>query len=282
MAGAAGVSLIVLGREAADLSNPEAVVRVLTGLLPATDVVINAAAFTAVDLAETQEAEAHVVNAAAPAAIAALTAARGIPFIHISTDYVFDGSGTAPFAPGDATGPLGAYGRTKLAGEEGIRTAGGPHAILRTSWVFSATGSNFVKTVLRLAQTRSGLSMIDDQIGGPTSAASIAAAIYGVARAMTEAEGAAALSGTYHFAGAPDVSWADFARQILMRSGLSVPVQDIPATSYPTPARRPANSRLDCASMTATFGIPRPDWRADLAHVLADLGVAPVRRSTRT
>ncbi len=277
-AGAAGVSLVVLGREAADLSNPAAAAGVLDRLLPEADVVINAAAYTAVDRAENEPELARRINADAPAALAAAAARHGVPFLHISTDYVFDGSGTAARRPDDPTGPLNVYGATKLAGEEGIRAAGGVHAILRTSWVFSAQGSNFVRTVLRLARERDGLSMIADQTGGPTSAASIAAALFAIGRVLISGPTGAALGGTWHFAGAPDVTWADFARAILMQAGLPVPVQDIPTSGYPTPARRPANSRLDCSGLEAAFGIPRPDWRADLSDVLATLGVVPPSR----
>lgn len=256
-----------LGRDRADLSDPAACAAAIRAAAPAA--VINAAAWTAVDKAETEEAAAQRVNAAAPGAMAAECAARGIPFLHVSTDYVFDGSGTRPWRPDDATGPLGAYGRTKLAGEAAVRGAGGCHAILRTSWVFSAHGANFVKTMLRLSETRDRLTVVADQIGGPTPAGDIAAALLAMAAALQTDPGRA---GTYHFAGAPDVSWADFAREIFAQAGRAVAVEDIPTAAYPTPARRPANSRLDCTSLTDTFGLRRPDWRTGLAGVLTDLG----------
>lgn len=258
---------VFLGRQAADLTDPAACAAAVAAH-PA-DVVINAAAWTAVDRAEAEEEAATLVNAASPAAMAAACAARGTPFLHISTDYVFDGSGTAPWRPDDPVGPLGAYGRSKLAGEAGVRAAGGDHAILRTSWVFSAHGTNFVKTMLRLSETRDSLGVVADQTGGPTPAADIAAALVTMARAFAAGRG---VTGTFHFAGAPDVTWAAFAREILARAGRAVTVNDIPTSAYPTPARRPANSRLDCSTLTAAYGIARPDWRAGLDAVLTELG----------
>lgn len=255
-----------LDREAADFADPEAVAALVAA--SDADAIINAVAWTAVDKAETEEAAAAKVNAETPGAIARAAAARGIPLVHISTDYVFDGGGTSPWAPGDATGPLGAYGRTKLAGEEAIRAAGGAHAVLRTSWVFSAHGANFVKTMLRLGAERPKLTIVADQIGGPTWAGAIADACLTIARAFHEDQG---VTGTYHFAGAPDVSWADFAREIFRQAGLNPEVADIPSSAYPTPAKRPANSRMDCSALTRDYGIARPDWRDDLATVLAEL-----------
>ena len=178
------------------------------------------------------------------------------------------GSGTTPWQPEDATGPLGVYGASKLGGERGVTAAGGTHAILRTSWVFSAHGNNFVKTMLRLGAEREALTIVADQIGGPTPARDIAAACMRIA---SELKADPAKSGTYHFSGAPDVSWADFAREIFAQAGLEVAVTDIPTSDYPTPAKRPLNSRLDCSATRSAFGIPQPDWRAGLAEVLADL-----------
>ncbi|MGO4853613.1 dTDP-4-dehydrorhamnose reductase [Phaeovulum sp. W22_SRMD_FR3] len=257
-----------LGREAADLSDPTACAAAILAAKPAA--VINAAAWTAVDKAETEEATATVINGEAPGAMARACASLQIPFVQISTDYVFDGSGDAPWQPGDPTGPLSAYGRSKLAGEIAVQAAGGIYAILRTSWVFSAQGANFVKTMLRLGAERPNLSVVADQIGGPTPAADIAAACLAMARGLVaEPE----KSGIYHLSGAPDVSWADFARAIFDRAGLTAEVAEIPTSAYPTPARRPGNSRLDCATL-ATFGLARPDWRDGLDHVLSDLGAS--------
>ena len=257
---------IYIGRDEADLMSPEACAAQIMALKPGR--VINAAAWTAVDRAETEEAAATVVNGAAPAAMAKACAALHIPFVHISTDYVFDGAGEAPFAPDHPTAPLGAYGRSKLAGEVGVRAAGGTYAILRTSWVFSAHGNNFLKTMLRLGATRDSLTVVADQIGGPTPAAAIAQACLSIADQLAVDP---AKSGTYHFSGAPDVSWADFARKIMAQAGLACTITDIPTSAYPTPARRPANSRMDCASL-AIFGLDRPDWTSAIAEALNDLG----------
>ncbi len=262
----AGVSARFLGRDQADLMHPAACAAAIADC----DVVINAAAWTAVDRAETEEAAATVVNGAAPTAMAQRCAALGLPFLHVSTDYVFDGSGNAPFRPDHPTAPLGAYGRSKLAGEQGVLAAWGRALILRTSWVVSAHGTNFVKTMLRLGRERDSLNVVADQIGGPTPAAAIADALFTTATAMTQG----APGGIHHFAGAPDTSWAGFARQIMARAGLACQITDIPSSAYPTPARRPLNSRLDCTGFTAAFGLPRPDWRAGLDDILQELSHA--------
>ncbi|MBK5933595.1 dTDP-4-dehydrorhamnose reductase [Rhodovulum imhoffii] len=256
-----------LSRADADLTDPAACAAQVAE--SGAQAVINAAAYTAVDKAENDETIAMAVNAHAPGAMARACAQRGIPFVHISTDYVFDGSGTRPWHPGDPTAPLGVYGRSKLAGEETIRAANGPHVILRTSWVVSAHGANFVKTMLRLSETRDALTVVADQVGGPTPAAAIAQAVWAVSgRLCTDGP-----SGTYHFSGAPDVSWADFAREIFAQAGRRVRVTDISTREYPTPARRPANSRLDCTGLEHDYAIARPDWRAGLADILKELGI---------
>lgn len=259
---------LFLGRDEADLADPSACAAKIAEIGP--DAVINAAAWTAVDKAETEEAAATVVNGAAPAAMARACADLGIPFVHISTDYVFDGTGEAPFTTDHPTAPLGAYGRSKLAGEEGVRAAGGTHAILRTSWVFSAHGNNFLKTMRRLGAEREKLTVVADQVGGPTQASAIAAACLSIAEQLIANPGK---SGTYHFSGAPDVSWADFAREIMAQAGLSCAIEDIPTSAYPTPARRPANSRMECTTL-ATFGLSRPDWRAGVTEALSELGAS--------
>jgi len=248
------------------LSDPGACANVIAAA--SCDIVINAAAHTAVDRAEDEEALATLINGDAPAAMARAAALKSVPFLHISTDYVFDGSGSTPWTPGDATGPLGAYGRSKLAGEAGVRAAGGSHAILRTAWVFSAHGNNFVRTMLRLSQTRDALNVVADQIGGPTAAGDIADTLWVMARAFHRGQGR---TGIYHFSGAPDVSWADFAREIFAVAGRDVTVADIPGSDYPTPAARPGNSRLDCRDTETYFGVRRPDWRASLADVMNEL-----------
>lgn len=261
-----GVTAEFLGRTQADLANPEACAAALR--TAKADVVINAAAYTAVDRAESEPALADLVNGDAPGAMAKAAAARGLPFLHLSSDYVFKGTGTAPHRPDDPIAPLSAYGRSKARGEALVQAAGGQTLILRTSWVFSATGQNFVKTMLRLGAERPLLRVVADQIGGPTPAAAIAAALWQAARAMAEG----APGGVHHFTGTPDCSWADFAKAIMEDAGLSCQIEPIASAEYPTPAPRPLNSRLDCGGFTRQFGIQRPDWRAGLSDVLRALG----------
>ena len=256
--------ITALGRDQADLSDPEACAAIIAQ--SNADAVINAAAYTAVDKAEEEEDLATVINGDTPGAMARACAAKDIPFLHVSTDYVFDGTGETPWSPSDPVAPQNAYGRSKLAGEEAVRAAGGPHFILRTSWVFSAHGANFVKTMLRLSETRDHLTVVADQIGGPTAARDIARALLAIAPQLANRSG-----GTYHFAGQPSVSWADFAREIFAKSGRNMQVADIPTSDYPTPAKRPLNSRMDCADLTTDFGVAIPDWRASLGEVLRDL-----------
>lgn len=259
--------VIALGRDQADLSDPAACGDIIRQLRP--DAVINAAAYTAVDQAEGEEALAAIINGDAPGEMARVAGELDIPFLHISTDYVFDGKGESPWLPGDEPCPVGAYGRTKLAGERAVASAGGRHAVLRTSWVFSAHGNNFVKTMLRLGAERDELSVVADQIGGPTSAGAIAGALLEMADQFVAGAGT---SGIYHFAGAPAISWAGFAREIFAQAGMDVMVNDIASSAYPTPAKRPLNSRMDCGDLARIFGITEPDWRVDLAAVLKNLG----------
>ncbi len=255
-----------LGRDRADLSDPAACAAAIQAHAPRA--VINAAAYTAVDKAEDEEALATVINAAAPAAMAAACARAGIPFVHISTDYVFPGTGETPWQPSDPVAPPNAYGRSKRAGEEAVIAAGGVQAILRTSWVVSAHGHNFVKTMLRLGAERDRLSIVGDQIGAPTPARAIAAACLEIAHQLIAAPGK---SGLYHFQGAPLVSWAGVAREIFAQAELACEVVEIATSDYPTPAVRPLNSRLDCAALETVLGIPQPDWRAGLTDILKDL-----------
>lgn len=262
-----GDAVIALGRDQADLSNPEACASAISETN--ADAVINAAAYTAVDRAEEEEALALRINGEAPGLMAHAAAARGLPFVHLSTDYVFNGGGSEPFQVTDATGPLGAYGRTKLAGENAVRAAGGAYAIFRTSWVVSAHGNNFVKTMLRLGAERDTLNVVADQIGGPTPAADIAKASISAAQQLVEDS---SKSGTYHLSGGPDVSWADFARAIFELSRLECEVNDISSAAYPTPATRPLNSRLDNSRTQETFDLERPEWRRGLNDILTDLG----------
>ena len=258
--------VVALGRDEADLAHPEACATVIRRIKPSA--VINAAAYTGVDKAEVEEGLATTINGAAPGAMAAAAADLGVPFLHISTDYVFNGTGDRPWLPEDVPGPLGAYGRSKLAGETATHAAGGQWAVLRTSWVFSAHGANFARTMLRLGAERDSLRVVSDQVGGPTAAADIAAALLAMTAQMRDDP---SKGGTYHFSGQPSVSWADFAREIFAQAGRPVTVMPIPASEYPTPAQRPANSRLDCESLMRDFGIARPDWKASLGAVLAEL-----------
>ena len=255
------------GRDRADLTDPEACAALIRAEKPRA--VVNAAAYTAVDKAEEEEAQATVINGEASGAMARACAALNIPLVHISTDYVFAGNGDAPWTVTAPVSPQNAYGRSKLAGEDSVRAAGGVHAILRTSWVVSAHGHNFVKTMLRLGAERDALTIVGDQIGGPTPARAIAHACHTIAETLVSEPN---LSGTYHFSGAPDCSWADFAREIFAKAGLRCAVTDILTRDYPTPATRPLNSRLDCSLTEETFALPRPDWRAGLTDILKDLG----------
>lgn len=255
-----------LDRNRADLTDPESCINAIHEHKP--EAVINAAAYTAVDQAEEEESIAYVVNCTTPTAMAKACASNDIPFVQISTDYVFDGSGVDPWVPGQEPKPINAYGRTKLAGEKGIRTSGAQAIILRTSWIFSAHGDNFVKTMLRLSQTHSAISIVADQVGGPTSARSIARACQYVAKQMILDT---SKQGIHHLSGTPDVSWADFATEIFNQAKRSVYITKLSTSEYPKSAKRPLNSRLDCTSLEDVFGVSRPSWRRDLREVLADL-----------
>ena len=257
--------VVALGRDQADLSDPAACAEVIRN--SNASVVINAAAYTAVDKAEEEEALATVINGEAPGAMAWACSDKGIPFLHISTDYVFAGDGELPWIEEDPVAPQNAYGRSKLEGELAVLEAGGNSVILRTSWVFSAHGNNFVKTMLRLSETRGALSVVDDQIGGPTPADRIARALLTMAEAMQAGQE----GGIYHFAGQPETSWAGFAKEIFAQAGKSVEVTGIPSSDYPTPALRPLNSRMDCQKLEADFGIVAPSWQDGVARVLLDL-----------
>lgn len=254
-----------LGREKADLSNARDCYEAILSAKP--QVVINAAAYTAVDKAEAESDLAHKVNADAPLNMAKACSELKIPLVHISTDYVFDGSGETAWVPDDATGPQNVYGASKLAGELAIKSVHDRFAILRTSWVFSAHGSNFLKSMLRLGSERDALSIVSDQIGGPTPAKAIASACLSIADQMIDgAEG-----GVFHFSGAGDTSWAGFSREIFQSAGLDVDVSDIPTADYPTPASRPLNSRLNCSSLLDQFNIARPDWAAATHDIIKEL-----------
>ncbi|MEM9370466.1 MAG: dTDP-4-dehydrorhamnose reductase [Pseudomonadota bacterium] len=260
-----------LDRTEADLSNPEKCAAHVHK--SDADLVLNAAAYTAVDKAEEEIDLAMAVNALAPGAMADAAAEKGIPFLHISTDYVFDGTGQDPWSEDDPTSPLGSYGRSKRVGEERVIASGARHVILRTAWVHAAHGNNFVRTMLRVGASRDRVTVVDDQFGGPTAAGDIADAILAIGAAYGRGDGR---SGIYHFSGAPYVSWCGFARAIFEEAGMTTEVAPIPSSDWPTPAPRPANSRLDCAKIAADYGIPQPDWRTSLKAILKEL------ESTRT
>jgi len=263
------IQITALARSDADLTDPASCAASIDAYAP--DAVINAAAYTAVDKAESDLGTAHLINADAPAAMARACAARDIPFVSISTDYVFSGAGNTPWKPDDATDPQGSYGRSKCAGEIAIAEIGGRYAVLRTSWVVSAHGNNFIKTMLRIGAEREALAIVSDQIGGPTGAAEIAHACVTIAKSLASEPGK---TGIYHLSGAPYTSWADFARTIFNVAKIPCEVTDIPSSEYPSPAKRPLNSRLDCSSTQVIFGISRPDWRNSLTHILTQLDSA--------
>jgi len=264
------VELSVLNRNAADLAVRGSVAAAIEGLRPA--LVVNAAAYTAVDRAEAERDLAYAVNAEAPGEIAAVTARMGIPMVHVSTDYVFDGTKSAPYVEEDAIAPLGVYGASKAQGESAVRAGNPLHLILRTSWVYGAEGQNFVRTMLRLGAEREELKVVDDQIGAPSAAFDLAGAI---ARISPELFSGAAAWGTYHLTGRGKTSWHGFAEAIFadmaMRSGRRPRLTPIPTSAYPTPAKRPANSVLDNAKFRAAFGFALPDWKESLTSVLSAL-----------
>ena len=258
--------LVALGRDQVDLTDPQRCKDAILEIRP--DVIINAAAFTSVDDAEEDEETANLVNGAAPKAMAEAALDLGIPLIHISTDYVFNGGGSLPWVPESEAQPLSAYGRSKLLGEARIRSTGCDHVILRTSWVFSQHGKNFAKTMLNLPRSKNKLKIVADQIGGPTFAEDIARACLMIADQFLAGDGK---SGTYHFSGAPDTSWSGFARSIFEKTNRPVEVVEIPSSAYPTKAVRPKNSRLECSALAKDYGIERPDWKTGLNKLVAQL-----------
>lgn len=259
------------GRHESDLAVSGAAVDAIHAIGP--DLVINASAYTAVDRAESEPAKAMAVNGEAPGEMAGACAELSIPLIHISTDFVFDGTQTGPYSEGDRVNPLGVYGRTKESGERAVRAALDRHIILRTAWVFSAHGQNFVKTMLRLGAERDELGVVDDQRGCPTSAAAIAGAVAIIAKRF--AGDVNIPWGTYHFCGLGDTTWYGFAKAIFDLAAPHMPrrpyLKPIATADYPTPARRPANSVLACAKIEASFGIVPGPWREGLAAVIERL-----------
>ena len=265
-----------LSRDDLDITDADAVARTIERWRPHT--VVNCAAYTAVDRAESEQEVAHAVNVEAVAHLAAACANSGASLVHVSTDYVFDGSANAPYREEDPTAPLGVYGRTKELGERAVRAAASRHVILRVSWVFGTLGRSFVDTMLRLARERPELAVVDDQIGAPAPAQAVAQTLRAVCLATASRED---LWGTYHFSAEPIVSWCGFARQIVAeaeRLGLveqAPEVRAIATTEYPTPARRPLNSRLDATRLEDRFHLRSPDWRAYLKDYLRSLPPSP-------
>lgn len=270
---AAGVEIIPVGRPALDLANPQSAYDALRGIT--CDAVISAAAYTAVDKAETKTELAMTVNGAGAGAVAAAADAMGVPVLHFSTDYVFDGSAGGAYRETDSVGPVGTYGRSKLAGEQAVAAATANHAILRTAWVYSPFGANFVKTMLRLAGDRDGVSVVADQRGNPSNALDLADGALLVARNLVENPNDPDLRGVFHMTAQGEASWAEFAAAIFAESarlgGPSATVTPITTADYPTPARRPANSVLDCTRLASAHNVTLPPWQAALPAVVARL-----------
>jgi dTDP-4-dehydrorhamnose reductase len=261
--------LSVVGRPEFDFDQPDTITAVFDRVKPT--LVVNAAAWTAVDAAEKEVDAAYRANRDGPAALAKLCARDGVPLIHISTDYVFDGSKDAPYTEDDATGPTGVYGASKLAGEQAVLESGAHAAILRTAWVYNATGKNFVRTMLNVAQKTNTLRVVADQHGCPTNAGDLADAILAVADRMSTGWDPS-YAGVFHAAGTGSTSWHGFAQAIFAeaaRHGRPEPtVTGITTADYPTPAKRPANSRLDCSKLARVFGVRLPDWQPSLARTV--------------
>jgi dTDP-4-dehydrorhamnose reductase len=262
------VTLLALDREELDITDPVQVNRIVTEFQP--NIIINAAAYTAVDKAEQESELAYAINRDGPQNLALAANKVNAAIIHISTDYVFDGDSAASYVESDNTAPQGEYGRSKLAGEQAVAQACPKHIIVRTAWVFGEHGNNFVKTMLRLAKTRDTLGVVADQFGGPTYAGDIAKAIVAISKQIIDGNQA---YGVYHYSGFPHVSWHTFAEKIfeiaLEQNVLVQPIQVNPITTldYPTPAKRPANSRLNSDKIHNAFGIKQSDWHAALVRI---------------
>lgn len=268
---AMGHEVEAIGRPELDLGEMRDAIDVFTAVKP--DIIVSAAAYTAVDKAESELELAEAINGRGAGIVARAAAALGVPVIHLSTDYVFDGSKATPWVESDPTAPLGVYGTTKLAGEAAVLTSGARAVVLRVAWVFSPFGANFVKTMLRLAETRDRLGVVADQIGIPTSALDIADAVITIATTLRTRASDPSLTGVLHMgAGGPEASWADFAEAIFAgsaaRGGKAAIVDRIPTSAYPTPAKRPAHSRLGSAKLATLYGVALPDWRGSLEIVL--------------
>jgi dTDP-4-dehydrorhamnose reductase len=266
----ADVELQIFDRAACDFADPEMVARV-AGEAGKADLIVNAAAYTAVDRAESEKDLAFRVNAQSVGALARAAAERDIPLIHVSTDYVFDGRADRPYREDDATAPLNVYGQSKAAGEDAIRAVHPGHVILRTSWVYGARGANFVNTMLRLGAERDMLRIVDDQTGSPTAAGRIAQVIYAMAARLAGGEDKE-MFGTFHYTDSPSTTWRKFAEAIFALAGdwagTRAQVVPIPSSDYPTPAKRPLYSVLDCGKIASVYGITQQDWHDNLAKTL--------------
>ena len=258
----------------ADFSRPETLAETIQAIRP--QIIVNSAAHTAVDKAESEPDLARTINATAPGVLAREAASRGAWLLHYSTDYVFDGSGNKPWVEDSPTGPLSVYGRTKLEGEQAIRASGCRHLILRTSWVYAARGGNFAKTMLRLAKERDQLSVIDDQIGAPTGAELLAdLSAHALRCALQRPE----VAGTYHAVAAGETSWHGYASHVIdfaRRAGQPINVERaaisaVPTSAFPTPAKRPGNSRMATDKLRGTFGVTLPDWRVGVDRMLTEV-----------
>jgi dTDP-4-dehydrorhamnose reductase len=269
-----GARIKLVGRPEFDFDHPETIAAAFRAAAPG--LVVNAAAYTAVDAAEADEAAAFRANRDGPAELARLCAAAGIPLIHVSTDYVYDGEKPSPYVETDPVGPQGVYGASKLAGERAVLASGAWAIILRTAWVYAATGRNFVRTMLTLGQTRDSLRVVADQHGCPTAAADLAEAILTIAAQIDARGWDHAWSGVFHAAGSGETTWHGLATAVFQeasRHGAKVPtsVSAIATADYPTPARRPANSRLDCGRLEAVFGIRLPHWRDGVTRTVGQI-----------
>ncbi len=266
------IQVIAIGRPELDLLAPSMVGETIAKLKP--DIVVSSAAYTAVDEAESDEAAAFAINRDGAGAIAAAAAELSIPVIHLSTDYVFDGDKLERYVESDPVGPVSVYGRSKLEGEYAVAAANEKHVILLTAWVYSTFGHNFVKTMLRLAETRGELSVVSDQLGCPTSANDIAEAIVNIAARLSK-DSSPDLRGVFHLAGSGETNWAEFARYILSileeKTGRRVTVRDIATADYPTAAKRPANSRLCCDKLKRLYGVSMPEWQVSTRAVVTKL-----------
>lgn len=257
---------VLLDRKEADLSNPQSCEEAIYRYNP--KFVINAAAYTSVDLAEDNEQQAITINATSPTIMALACSKLNIPFVHISTDYVFDGSGENPWNTDNITNPKNAYGRSKLMGEQGVISSGAIYAILRTSWIFSSNGTNFVTNMLKLSKANNFLRIVSDQIGGPTPAYDIAKVCLDIGHQLINDS---SKSSIYHYSGGPNISWYDFAKEIFKMSGIQMKLIPIKTSEFITPALRPLNSRLNMTKTERIFKIQRPNWRHGLIKVLQDL-----------